>query len=566
MSGLVEEPMTELREVPGKGKGLIATRKILKGTRILSEKAIIRVPEIFANIAAVSASIGRQVDSLPPDQQEAFLSMCNIYPSDDNVSPYLGIVRSNGLPMDFGSGVFLQASRINHACDNNAQKDYNEGIKRHTVHALRDIEEGEEITITYLGILKNRRTRQQALRTKFMFTCTCNLCSLPEDLSAESDRRLDEILALEDRIARAGITGMLSNPKRMLGHVYQQVQLYKEHSLDDIGLPRAFFDAAQIVVTHGDLARARVFTERAAAAWLIIRGDDDPHVIKTQKLALNPSTHTTYGHTAQWKTASDQVPEGLDPDDFEAWLWKREKLPEVGAFRNQNMFPSFLGLPNDNVMERDFFKIKDGRNFRPRRHWCFLAEIVEHSDSSRLQMTVKDVTGKLLPIIVYTGTRESEVVASQIREGYTVAILYAEQHAFMYEEAGIRFEKPTLLKVYIPRVPGRSPFPERQSSQVLNRYQRNEDLPRVRQTGCVSEEVCQVFDVLVLQRGKTFPIHQRFSVIMLTIDEACQKAGWTDKDHKEDCTLLQDGDLKGLLSLNERKFESRVKFPMTPGV
>ncbi|CAF3542590.1 unnamed protein product [Fusarium graminearum] len=546
MSGLVEEPMTELQEVPGKGQGLIATRKIPKGTRILSEKAIIRVPEIFANIAAVSASIGRQVDSLPPDQREAFLSMCNIYPSDDDTSPYLGIVRSNGLPMDFGSGVFLQASRINHACDNNAQKDYNEGIKRHTVHALRDIEEGEEITITYLGILKNRRTRQQALRTKFMFTCTCNLCSLPDDLSAESDRRLDEILALEDRIARAGITGMLSNPKRMLGHVYQQVQLYKEHSLDDIGLPRAFFDAAQIVVTHGDLARARVFTERAAAAWRLIRGDDDPHVIKTQKLALDPSTHTTYGHTAQWKTAFDQVPQGLNRDDFEAWLWKREKLPEVGAFRNQDMFPIFLGLPSDNVMERDFFKIKDGRNFRPRRHWCFLAEIVEHSDSSRLQMTVKDVTGKTLPIIFYTGTHESEVVASQIREGYTVAVLYAEQHAFVYEEVGIRFEKPTLLKIF--------PVALDDLLSLSDRVHKYSTVTNGMRTchGCGKQ-------------GASLKKCAKCSMFWYC-NGACQKAGWAEKDHKEDCTLLQDGDLKGLLSLNEGKFESRVKFPMTTGV
>lgn len=53
---------------------------------------------------------------------------------------------------------------------------------------------------------------------------------------------------------------------------------------------------------------------------------------------------------------------------------------------------------------------------------------------------------------------------------------------------------------------------------------------------------------------------------MLIIDKTCQKAGWAEKDHKEDCTLLQDGDLKGLLSLNEDKFESRVKFPMNTGV
>jgi SET domain-containing protein len=45
------------------------------------------------------------------------------------------------------AGIFLDACRINHACDNNAQKSWNENIKRHTIHALRDIEKDEEITI-----------------------------------------------------------------------------------------------------------------------------------------------------------------------------------------------------------------------------------------------------------------------------------------------------------------------------------------------------------------------------------------------------------------------------------
>jgi hypothetical protein len=49
---------------------------------------------------------------------------------------YLGIIRTNALPIEAdGSegGIFLEVCRINHACDNNAQKNWNENIKRHTV-------------------------------------------------------------------------------------------------------------------------------------------------------------------------------------------------------------------------------------------------------------------------------------------------------------------------------------------------------------------------------------------------------------------------------------------------
>jgi hypothetical protein len=46
MSSSAGDPMYTLREVSGKVKGLIATRKIPMGTRILSEEPIIRVLEV----------------------------------------------------------------------------------------------------------------------------------------------------------------------------------------------------------------------------------------------------------------------------------------------------------------------------------------------------------------------------------------------------------------------------------------------------------------------------------------------------------------------------------------
>jgi hypothetical protein len=35
----------------------------------------------------------------------------------------------------------------------------------------------------------------------------------------------------------------------------------------------------------------------------------------------------------------------------------------------------------------------------------------------------------------------------QVQKGYTVAILYAERHAFMFCEPGIRHEDPQMIKV-----------------------------------------------------------------------------------------------------------------------
>ncbi|PMD12220.1 hypothetical protein NA56DRAFT_587530 [Hyaloscypha hepaticicola] len=41
---MIGNPLYTLRDVPGKGKGLVTIEKIFKGIRILSEKPIIIIP------------------------------------------------------------------------------------------------------------------------------------------------------------------------------------------------------------------------------------------------------------------------------------------------------------------------------------------------------------------------------------------------------------------------------------------------------------------------------------------------------------------------------------------
>jgi SET domain-containing protein len=92
--------------------------------------------------------------------------MHNIHPFKNTTKQYLEIIRINSLLIETDGdkgAIFLEAYRINHACDNNTQKNWNENIKRHTVYALRDINKGEEIIITYIVALKNRKARREAL-------------------------------------------------------------------------------------------------------------------------------------------------------------------------------------------------------------------------------------------------------------------------------------------------------------------------------------------------------------------------------------------------------------------
>lgn len=446
--------MYTLQDVQGKGKGLIATRRIPMGTRILCEEPIIRVPETRLDSKKTLKSIQKQVNDLTPSQKQAFLSMRNIH-AEATASQYVGIIRTNALPIgdEVGEvGIFLDACRINHACDNNAQKNWNENIQRHTVHAKRDIEKDEEITIYYIRILNNRQARQEALRKGFAFTCSCRLCSLPPDLSQQTDRRLDEILELDDLIGRGGMMAILSAPLRVLRYVDRQVCLYNEHGPNDNGLPRAYSDAAQIAIANGDLARAHILTERAVRGWTNLEGDDSSHVLQFKPLSLDPSKHDLYGMSKKWKTAMDDIPQGLNPDEFEDWLWRRDKPKRPGQqadLRNRATFPSFAGLPGENFADPEFFEKSDGSTYRPRRHWLFLAEIADFANLTRLHMEIADVDGNTVPLFFYTEGRGNELEHTQIQKGHTVAILYAKRHAFMFDDPGIRHEVPRYIKVLL---------------------------------------------------------------------------------------------------------------------
>lgn len=440
-----EMAMYKIQDVPGKGKGLVATQAIPKGTRILSEKPIITVPgHTTMSSEQLMTLISKQVDALSKNHQQEFLALRNIHPFNDVGQKYLGIILTNGLPANDGEGgIFLQACRINHACDSNAHHNWNKNIKQHTIHALRDIGKGEEITIYYIGRHRNRETRIRWLQERFGFICSCGLCSLPLDQSQESDKRLERILRLDYLINQGGLEKTFSNPLEMLHYVDHQVRLYNEHDANIPGYPRAYSFAAQIAIAHGDLARAQIFVDRALDGRICFEGDDSDKVIKLKARAHNVSQDELHGFSMKWKTSVNDVPQGLDPADLEDWLWRREKPRQPGQFadlRDRTTFPAFRGLPHD---ESYHFHDPNELAGHSRRNWCFLAEIQHVTALIGLHFQIEDVDGKSLPLFFHT----VELERARVKEGFTVAILQAKQHSFAFDRPGIRHEQPSRIKV-----------------------------------------------------------------------------------------------------------------------
>ncbi|KAJ5100809.1 SET domain-containing protein [Penicillium angulare] len=255
--------MYELNDVPGKGKGLVAAERIVKGTRLLSEAPVFRVSRDNSNIKILKAIVETELQRLTVGQKAAFFDLTNIY--GDAHSNSLGIARTNALPLEgsnkASSGLFLEASRINHSCRHNAQNTWNENIGELTIHALRDIDAGQEITISYLAGTSDFVERQLRLKETFKFTCKCELCSLPLAKRQLSDDRLTKIQGIDNLIGSFLWNG--GKPVVALNILRIMFDLFEEEGIWDGRIARAYKDAFEIAMGQNDSPRAQVFATRA---------------------------------------------------------------------------------------------------------------------------------------------------------------------------------------------------------------------------------------------------------------------------------------------------------------
>ena len=128
----------------------------------------------------------------------------------------------------------------------------------------------------------------------------------------------------------------------------------------------------------------------------------------------------------------------------------------ITDLRQKKFFPDFKNLPDKHDIDLRYYRSTDDHRYFPRKHWCFLAEIVEvFVFGDRLTLIVKDESGDKRTIAFYDDAHDRKPDKKLLKAGYTVAVLRAEQHDFIDGQVGIRHEDPsdltasqTLLTMY----------------------------------------------------------------------------------------------------------------------
>lgn len=318
----VENPLLEIKDLPGKGKGLVARVDIPEGSRILCEKPLVTARSMSPE--ALEPVLATKLKAMTKAEQRQFFSLHNNFPGKHVL---VAILKTNALPCGPGStvgGVYPTICLINHSCLPNSHNNWNSQAEHETIHAIRPIKAGEEITIPY-DHGGPSAARQPFLKQTFGFDCQCTICTLPPAKLRDSDARRLLIQKLDEAIGDP--MRMKTKPVECLQDCQILLRTLKEEFTGHPGAhtSRLYYDAFQICISHGDQARAGVFAERAYKSRVCIEGEDSPETQRAKSLSTKPSSHRSYGACSmKWKTKRSMVPKGLDEAQLEAWLFRNQ--------------------------------------------------------------------------------------------------------------------------------------------------------------------------------------------------------------------------------------------------
>ncbi|KAM0254890.1 hypothetical protein ACHAQJ_006327 [Trichoderma viride] len=205
LTGVNEQPSPpfEERELPGRGRGLIANKTLHRGDRIFAHTPILMFDGDSYEDLEKKEWLELEhvaVNNLPPKTKTLFSELYG-RPVTDPVSDRID---TNAFQLRLEDAtyyaVFPEIARLNHDCRPNAVYFFDRQTLTHYVHAITDITPGTEITITYINPHMTRLERLKKLSSIWGFNCSCSLCTLHPELAHASDERLAQITAISERL------------------------------------------------------------------------------------------------------------------------------------------------------------------------------------------------------------------------------------------------------------------------------------------------------------------------------------------------------------------------------
>eukprot|EP01083_Nonionella_stella_P156455 506710_1 len=201
---------------PIKGLGMLATKKILPGTVIITETPLLVVEGVQKDPTLLYGTtqmnrITHPFGKLSDSDKDRFMALSpgrwehggiSKPPSDAYLK---AIVATNGIGCGPGKiAVYDKISRINHSCRPNARWFFHDILGQQVVVADHTIETGQAICTEYFeGGKMTAKQRQEQLKDRRINLCFCEVC-----VGAESDIRRSDALRVEYVTLERGLNQM----------------------------------------------------------------------------------------------------------------------------------------------------------------------------------------------------------------------------------------------------------------------------------------------------------------------------------------------------------------------
>ncbi|KAH7870315.1 uncharacterized protein C8R40DRAFT_651344 [Lentinula edodes] len=284
--------------IPGKGKGIIAVRNIKRGEVVLRERPLFVLPSEITT--SPTALITRHLSLLTPYEHAQFYNLSyvnfppDLDPENDFAELALAIFQTNAVSTGVNSvGIFPRMARLNHGCSSafNVVYTWREKEGMLMVHAIRDIQKGEELLTTYTDTKRPRDQRRAYLLHQYSFHCSCDVCSLPDEKSKESHRRLMSMSELYAQFASWG-TGTIDGVQA--AEIAKRIwELGSEEGyLSERG--RLAADVAWVAAAHSDAASTNAWAKLAEEWFGYEVGVDSEQVLEMRTLQTQPEAHLAW--------------------------------------------------------------------------------------------------------------------------------------------------------------------------------------------------------------------------------------------------------------------------------
>ncbi|KAL2158713.1 hypothetical protein VTH06DRAFT_4195 [Thermothelomyces fergusii] len=272
--GAAAGPAYEIVPVEGKGMGVVATRRIRK-----DEIFMVDVPAMLISLNFLTSTkphhrriiLEQALSQLPPETRDRAYALSRgsaPYEVDSIMGPNANSILVTG---EVHFGLFTEVARINHDCRPNAYYRFSERRLTMEVVAFRDIEPGEEISMSYVPLEMHMGERREYLKNNWEFDCACSLCRSPQEDIDNTTKWRDKVRSLRETVKNARSEGFQENAIAMAEEWLMVSEWDKTPPL----MAEYHHTLADLYFLKGDMANATMYARMAMDEWLRLGSVDD---------------------------------------------------------------------------------------------------------------------------------------------------------------------------------------------------------------------------------------------------------------------------------------------------